>query len=207
MYLSKLVLNPRSRQVRRELAEPYQMHRTLMRAFPAQGLGDADRMLFRVDISRETGIPSVLVQSECLPDWAPLQRARDYLLELFPPKEFQPTFVAGQRLVFRLRANPTVKRDGKRLGLLREEEQENWLRRKGQEGGFQVLGVRLTPEGLLRGTKHGQDSSHALTHLAVRFDGVLQVIAPDQFVEKTLRAGIGSGKGFGFGLLSVAQAE
>ncbi|HKV39599.1 MAG TPA: type I-E CRISPR-associated protein Cas6/Cse3/CasE, partial [Blastocatellia bacterium] len=34
LYFSRLLLNPRSRQVRSELANPYEMHRTLMRAFP-----------------------------------------------------------------------------------------------------------------------------------------------------------------------------
>ena len=34
LYLSRLILNPRSRQVMSEMAHPYEMHRTLMRAFP-----------------------------------------------------------------------------------------------------------------------------------------------------------------------------
>lgn len=41
--------------------------------------------------------------------------------------------------------------------------------------------------------------------LAVRFDGLLEVTDPGKFLE-TLRAGIGSAKGFGFGLLSLAPA-
>ncbi len=34
LYLSRLLLNPLSRQVMGEIAHPYEMHRTLMRAFP-----------------------------------------------------------------------------------------------------------------------------------------------------------------------------
>ena len=34
MYLSRLILNPRNRRVQREIAGPYQMHRSIMRAFP-----------------------------------------------------------------------------------------------------------------------------------------------------------------------------
>ena len=45
-----------------------------------------------------------------------------------------------------------------------------------------------------------------LTHVAVRFDGLLEVTDPVKFLE-TLRAGIGSAKGFGFGLLSLARPE
>ena len=36
MYLSRLILNPRNRRVQREIANPYQMHKTLMRCFPAK---------------------------------------------------------------------------------------------------------------------------------------------------------------------------
>ena len=35
MYLSKLVLNPASRRVRTEIGRPYELHRTLMHAFPS----------------------------------------------------------------------------------------------------------------------------------------------------------------------------
>jgi len=40
--------------------------------------------------------------------------------------------------------------------------------------------------------------------LAVTFDGLLRVTNVPRFVE-TLQAGIGSGKGLGFGLLSLAR--
>ncbi len=42
MYLSKLTLDPRHPQARRDLGDAYEMHRTLARAFaPDQGLLDA----------------------------------------------------------------------------------------------------------------------------------------------------------------------
>ena len=34
LYLSRLALNPRSRQAQAEIRDPYQMHRTLSKAFP-----------------------------------------------------------------------------------------------------------------------------------------------------------------------------
>jgi CRISPR system Cascade subunit CasE len=45
-----------------------------------------------------------------------------------------------------------------------------------------------------------------LTHHAVRFDGLLVVTDPER-LRHALRAGIGSAKGFGFGLLSLARAD
>jgi CRISPR system Cascade subunit CasE len=206
MYLSRLILNPRSRQVRRELAEPYEMHRTLSRAFPSAADGGPGRILFRADVSRATGVPVLLVQSRQVPDWSAVTALHDYLAAPVQWRAISPQFARGQQLRFRLRANPTVKRDGKRLGLLREEDQLAWLRKKGKDGGFAVSGALAAPEGFAQGRKIDAHGPHNLCHLAVRFDGVLTVLDVDCFA-KTLDAGIGAGKAFGFGLLSVPYRE
>ncbi len=215
MYLSRLILNPRSRDARRDISSPYELHRTLMRAFPTAAQNGADRVLFRLDLPREGGYSMVLVQSETSPDWSYLSQD-NYLLDDFSDrpnpewKEFDPQFTTGQILAFRLRANPTkreaVKRDdggrGRRLGLLRPEDQVNWLEHKAEEGGFSILQVTPVNEGLKHGTRK---QTQELSLLSVRFEGVLQVGDPEQF-RLTLQKGIGSGKGLGFGLLSLARA-
>src|SRR5262249_28437292 len=145
MFLSKLLLNTRDRQARRDLTQPYEMHRTLWWAFPDNAPG---RILFRVDPDRTGSRPVVLVQSDLRPQWERLaDRGSRYLLA--PPdfKAFQPSFTNGQRLRFRLRANPTKKvaslskserlagtrtrdgntKNGRRLAILREGEQLAWL--------------------------------------------------------------------------------
>lgn len=206
MFLSKLVLNPRSRQVRRESAQPYELHRTLMRAFPDRASGGPGRVLFRLDAERQTGALTLLVQSGKKPDWSRLSVGQDYLVE--PPKfkTFQPSFAGGQRLAFRLRANPTVKRGGKRLGLVREEDQQVWLRRKAAAAGFRPSFAQAVPEGLVHGRKLSGENRHDMSFLSVRFDGLLQVLDADHFVA-AVRNGIGSGKGVGFGLLSLAKPD
>ncbi len=222
MYLSRLILNPHSRRVQREVMEPYEMHRSLMRAFPTQLERQVERVLFRLDTRLKNGGLVLLVQSLNRPDWSWLAEpaASGYLLPLNEPnpavKPFNPTFSPGQLLAFRLRANPTVKRChgdpanpdkevNKRIGLYREEEQLSWLRRKAAAGGFEVLQVRIRQEGLVRGAIHRDGGeSHTLRLLAVTFDGLLRVTNVPRFVE-TLQAGIGSGKGLGFGLLSLAR--
>jgi CRISPR system Cascade subunit CasE len=215
MYLSRLILNPRSRQVRREADEPYELHRTIMRAFPAAANGGPGRVLFRLDSYSPAaayprgGALTLLVQSEAEPDWGWLAGEHDYLLSIAGDnpavKPYNPTFSAGQRLLFRLRANPTVKRNDKRLGLYREEEQRAWLARKAEESGFIVLTADVRMEGLVDGQIHRPDGdSHTLRLLGVRFDGLLQVVEPAQILQ-TIRNGVGSGKGLGFGLLSVAR--
>jgi CRISPR system Cascade subunit CasE len=218
MYLSRLILDPRSRQVRREVAEPYEMHRTIMRAFPDAGQGGPGRVLFRVDSSAQPGPTglTLLVQSESQPDWGWLSTEPGYLLPGVADnpayKPFRPVFSPGQRLAFCLRANPTVKRkfpgesSSKRVGLYKEEEQREWLARKAEQGGFAVLAVDLMPEGITGGKIHrSREESHSLHLFGVRCEGLLQVIDPGRFLE-TLAGGIGSGKGLGFGLLSLARA-
>lgn len=208
LYLSRLRLDPRSAQVRAELRSPYEMHRTLAKAFAPPSLPDPDakaalaaaRVLFRADqAASERGV-TVLVQSRTTPAWMLLTAGDGYLLSAPEVRAFEPAFRPGHRLAFRLRANPTVKRDGKRLGLYREEEQTAWLRRKAEEGGFAVdTAAPLVEQRSLRAPRKGS----AVEFLAVRFDGILRVLNPPRFAE-TLASGIGSGKGFGFGLLSVA---
>ncbi len=216
MYLSQLTLNPRSRQMRREFSNPYEMHRTLLKAFPDEAAGGPGRVLFRWDTLGRAAEQKlvVLVQSEKKPNWDNLPNPEGYLLPAFAPnpafKEFQPRFVDGQQLYFRLRANPTKRltrdapngkhKKGQRIGLYSEEEQLAWLHRKAKNGGFAVLGVNLTNEGIISGYTKNR---HKLNLLAVRFEGRLQVTDPDKFIQ-ALRSGIGSGKAFGCGLLSLA---
>ena len=214
MYLSRLILNPRIRRVQLEIAEPYQMHRSLMRAFPDDMQEGAERVLFRLEQSARGGALTLLVQSWTLPDWSWLAepRACGYLLPVGEPnpavKSFDLHLAPGQVLAFRLRANPTVKRtiDGKkkRVGLYREQEQMDWLARKAEQGGFRLLSVRTGNETIVGGRIRRDEATHKLRLLAVRFDGLLQVTDPHRLRE-AVRRGIGSGKGLGFGLLSLAR--
>jgi CRISPR system Cascade subunit CasE len=214
MYLSRLILNPRNRRVQKEIAAPYQMHRSLMRAFPDDLVEGDERVLFRLESHSRTGALTLLVQSLALPDWSWLAEpgARGYLLPMDEPnpavKSFNLQFAPGQVLAFRLRANPTVKRTvngkKKRLGLYREEEQIKWLERKAGWGGYCLLSVRTSGQDIVGGRIRHDDTTHKLRLLSVQFDGLLQVTDTDRLRE-TVQRGIGSGKGLGFGLLSLAR--
>ena len=59
---------------------------------------------------------------------------------------------------------------------------------------------------VLSGLKKDEDGVRRLQFYAVQFDGVLQVTDADLLV-RAVQAGIGSGKGFGFGLLSLAPVR
>ncbi len=214
LYLSRLILNPRLRQVQNELAHPYQMHRTILHAFPAP-LPAEERILFRVDWSDAIErLPVLLVQSHTAPRWENLPNPRYLLPEENLPwhiasnpqvKTWQPEFVRGQTLRFRLKANPTVKRNGKRHPIVQPQQQTAWLQRKLQAAGATLLQAERRELGRQVDTKHDQSRSHRITLYGVLFDGWLQVNDPDKLIT-ALAKGIGSAKGMGFGLLSLAAA-
>ncbi len=225
MYLSQLILNPRSKQIRSEVANPYEMHRTVMHAF-ARHAEKGDRVLFRLEIHPRTGMLTLLIQSLLEPDWAFLDvPEKSYLLPLTecPPgveanpalKVFELGLNPGQNLIFRLKANPTVKKTvqtaGKedrktRHGLRREEEQLKWLKYKLEACGARLVSARTCNETKIKGERRQPDGHQELTFLSVQFDGVLEVKDP-AILNTALQAGIGSGKGLGFGLLSLAPAD
>ncbi len=254
LYLSRLILNPRSRQVMSEIAHPYEMHRTLMRAFPTSPDGARARardefgILFRADVDDRRGVVKVYVQSRIEPDWSFLNGLNGYLrtgtgMPEYESKDIMPALRRiqdGQVFFFRLRANPTkrnARRDepgkepdrlkGKRVELQQEDEQIAWLISKGRggregvPGGFELLmetgtdaegkeglipRVNVRCEGKQTGRKRDAAPGHATTHFAVVFDGLLRVTDTDAFLE-TLVHGIGPGKAYGFGLLSVVPAR
>ena len=212
MYLSRLILNPLSRQVQQEIANPYQMHRTILHAFPQDLRANGERVLFRVDALPRTGQLHLLVQSQGKPDWtwlASRDGRRPYLAASDRPnpavKQTDLQLAAGQVLAFRLLANPTKRPGksfgpdkGKRVGLYTAEEQMAWLQRKADQSGFTVLTAVPAAAAKIA------DRTKGVELLSVRFDGLLQVQQPDTVLE-AVRNGIGSGKAFGFGMLSVAR--
>lgn len=219
MYLSRLALNLRNRQVRAELARPYEMHRTLLSAFPDNLTPGEERVLYRMETEPRTDIPLLLVQSQLRPAWERL--AEGYLAagdDNPAVKSFEPHVAPGQVLAFRLVANPTKRLSrslpqgrerSRRVGLTRPEEQEVWLARKGGQHGFNLLSVTIGRQDRVKTTRPAttaDDPAQLITLLGVRFDGLLQVADPDRLLE-AVAAGIGSGKAFGFGLLSLAPAH
>ena len=202
MYLSEIRLNLKSRDVHRDLSNIYELHRTLLRAFPDMDEGGPGRVLYRVESSKHGSVVPVLIQSEKEPHWDFLEEMGYYLSEPVKSKEFDPHFMNGQILSFRLKCNPTVKRNGKRLGLLKDEEQMGWLTRKAEMGGFQIVQTIPVPEGFSKAV----NGKKKLSFYSVRFDGILRVEDPEAFLA-TLENGIGSAKGFGFGLLSIAPSR
>lgn len=216
LYLSRLNLDPLRHEVQRALADSHDLHQLVMTAFPtaAGPARQAFGVLYRLDIHRESGIPTLLVQSAIRPDWSALSRGLLAAGAEPAVKEASASYEAigkGATLRFRLRANPTKRVPanrpndplaGKRVDLLSDDQREEWIKKKLSEAGCRLAGCTIQDEATLRGSRAGQRISHG----AVVYDGLLRVDDPAA-LRAALRQGIGAGKAYGFGLLSVAPAR
>ncbi len=221
MFLHRIHLDPRCREARRDLADPYQLHATLCRAFSlsTQKCPEGE-ILWRLEPETGSdGYPRVLVQSRTIPDWDGIG-VKGWLAKVDSPIDLKTRLKldalnAGRRFRFRLRANPCVTRNGKRQGLLQLVEQEQWMKRKGLLHGFVLpelpasnlsengearIDVQVSQDRMLSGMQH---HGNKIRIFSVLYDGVMTVTDAAAFLN-VLKAGIGHGKALGLGLLSVA---
>ncbi|MFN5515935.1 MAG: type I-E CRISPR-associated protein Cas6/Cse3/CasE [Cyanobacteriota bacterium] len=207
MYLSRLVLNDRERRVYQDLANAHKLHQRIMQGFPDVKEDIATprqdwHILYRQEPESDSLI--ILVQSTIAPDWERLPGG--YLTAVrvksfdWSPQVLKP----GNLYQFRLQANPS-KRDSKTrkiIGFYQQEEQLNWLLNRSESWGFRCLDVDPVPLPNTYGKKRNQSGKISIH--AVLFQGTLQVIDSDKLIS-ALTTGIGRGKSYGCGLLSIAK--
>lgn len=204
MYLTQLLLNPAHAEARRDLADAYQMHRSLSRAFATSADAPVPRFLWRLARERTPGAGNtVLLQAGQPGHWQSLGAAPGYLLAPATDKQvaLDRLVIAGQRCRFRLRANPAVKREGKRWGLHDEAMQLAWLQRQGERLGFAVQGADVSQRERVQVPQ--QRKATRITVDSVLFDGLLTVVDAD-LLRPAMLAGIGPAKALGLGMLSLA---
>lgn len=224
MFLHRIHLDLRCREARRDLSDPYQLHSTLCRAFcePGRKCPEGEFLWRHEPETDSAGCPRILVQSRTIPEWTGIG-VQGWLAKVDPAIDLKErlkldSLKSGQSFRFRLRANPCVTRNGKRLGLLRLDEQEKWIERKGKLHGFSLphhtsfdlsessqerVDTRISQEQMLRGNQH---SGNAIRIFSVLYDGILAVTKTDSFRD-ALQTGIGHGRVMGLGLLSVATVN
>ena len=204
MFLHKLTPSLRHPQARKDLASRYELHRTLASALAiGEGVPPADRYLWRLDQGRD-GAPAILVQTAQPVDWSPLERRHHGYCEDIKANKAMPAgrFEPGEVFHFRLHASPSRMSAGKRSALIDEEEQLAWIRRVAGENGFEIVACDRR-HGCLE-KHHKADGNHIILAVA-EFDGVLRVADMAAFAD-AIECGIGRGKAFGFGMLSLAPA-
>lgn len=213
-YLTRFEFHSARREARRLLASPSAIHGAVLAAFRDPPVGQSTgRILWRIDIdshrsclyilSTERPDLTHLVESAGWsdgPGWATAEY--DVVLE---------GLALGQRWHFRLTANPTRSvRDlerprSRRVGHVTAAQQLDWLVERGAKLGVSFLSEADSPQVLVTGR-----SSVAFRHepaklslTIARYEGVLIVEDP-MLLRQSLLYGIGPGKAYGCGLMTIA---
>ena len=210
--LTRIRLNRRSAAVRRDIANTDHMHKTVMRLAP-DDLGtnprQKARLLFRLEHATNRTPPTLLVQSHQPPDLTRLSRKYGTA----ETRDLAPMLNAltpGLRVRYRITANATASRldpkdrypGSKKRGTvipLYGKQALAWWQRRAENAGLALMTTDLTP--IRRRRTQAPGPLHTLT----RFDGIATIAEPHQ-LHHALLTGIGRGKSYGAGLLSLAPA-
>ena len=215
MYLSSLSLDLSNPSARQALRNGQDMHRNIMRAFPqAEGAARlSSGVLYRIE--QESAYSSkytqlrLLVMSSDIPNWEVISPLG--FVSNSDPKDISAlrhSFEVGRLLHFELVAIPSKKmnsgsRNSRRRMLRSPEEREAWLRRKGEQNGFSIGWVTEVNQVEVVG-KHSRGQEGDFHLRGTRFQGALRIENQEQFTSGFFR-GIGSGKAYGFGLLTLSR--
>lgn len=210
MYLSRLVLNERNSAVQQDLSNAHNLHRRIMQAFPDEQR-DRPRADWNVLFRQEPDSEIVLVQSAIEPNWTHLPSGylSDRTEQSMQVKPFEPQagcLQPGTPLQFRLKANPSKrdKQTHKLIGLFHLSDQLAWLERQAAQRGFKLLHVDAIPTSGVFGVK--AKGTAPVQIFTVLFQGVLEITDSALFIA-TIHQGVGRGRSYGCGLLSIARIQ
>jgi CRISPR system Cascade subunit CasE len=208
MYMTRIIL--------KRLPAPNNIHAILSAAFPGKRSDQANESLWRIDSLGEARV--LIIVSKNSPDTqqivsrigvnsnknsgncnnATLDKTLDYIPFL---KQIQD----GQIWKFRLCANPVEHKKGnpndergKIFALHTVDEQLVWLNKQSAKYGFNVKGCTVIGDSWIVFNK--------VRIRAVTFDGLLAITDAEAF-RTALTNGIGRGKAYGCGLLTVARVQ
>ncbi|MFG2276824.1 type I-E CRISPR-associated protein Cas6/Cse3/CasE [Streptomyces chartreusis] len=222
--LIRIRLNLDNDDIRRNVHRPNSLHKTVMLLAP-EGLGDTPRqkagILFRLEHATHTTPPTLLVQSQMPPDLTRLPAAYGTA----ETRDLTPLLAAlttGRRVRYRITANPSIRRTVKDgtdpffPGVkprhtdvpLHGDDALAWWQRKATRAGLDLHSAALTPLPRSRHPirkEHDDRPSGEFRYALRRFDGEATITDPDQLRNAVL-AGIGRGKAYGAGMLSLAPA-
>ncbi|TXS44075.1 type I-E CRISPR-associated protein Cas6/Cse3/CasE [Streptomyces sp. uw30] len=217
-WLTRMVPNPRSQDVRRDLTSrtaAMNLHRRLMALFPDNAGPDPRAqfgVLFRID-DTPAG-PHILLQSTHQPDLTRLpdgygtaqSRPLDALLDALKP---------GLTIRYRCAASPIRKPGATTRALynlpavvpLTGTHADEWWTRQADTAGLKPLTLHSQPLDTAQATRTPTTGApQHIRHARTRFDGRATITDPDLLRQK-ITEGIGRGKAYGCGLLSIAPAR
>lgn len=213
MYLTRMQLDPTKRSTMRALAEPKLFHGAIECSFT----GERRRNLWRIDSLN--GVQYLMLVSAEKPDLTTAAAQFGYPEASAPweTRDYTPLLnriQPGTRWHFRLTANPTkhtrghavTGQRGKVMPHVTAEHQQRWLQEKASQHGFALTeGEFLAVHNEWYQFRKPQEGGRPVSLLSVTFEGLLTVTDADLFCH-TLTEGIGRGKAYGMGMLTVVRA-
>ena len=205
MYLSRVPLDLAKRKTQIALASPNKFHGAVEESFS----GSRERNLWRIDTLR--GRTYLLLLSVSKPDLSGITEQfgnQDAAAETKEYTGLLERITEGSIWHFRLVANPvhsikTEKGRGKVAAHITEKYQLEWLDSQAEKKGFRLIpNTACVRESNWKIFKK-RNSNQKVQLLEVTFEGILQVQNVDVFQDALLH-GIGRGKAYGMGLLTIA---
>ena len=207
--MPRLELDRSRRETQMALASPNRLHGAIESGFP----GERQRRLWRLDELQ--GRLFLLLVSDEAPDLSAVRaqfsppgatwETRDY-------GAFLERIGNGSKWRFRLGANPTISapraeaQRGKILAHVTAAQQKQWLLDRAEKHGFRLTeeSFEVVKRGFLSFAK-GKERRKVTLGICT-FEGSLEVTDADRFREALTR-GVGRGKAYGLGLMTVAGAS
>lgn len=215
MILTRTHLNGPRPGARKLLGSPRAMHAAVLAGF-SPGT-DPGRVLWRVD---EAGSPApvLYVVSKTVPDLTHVDEQAGWpsrrMAESAPYDGFLAQLAAGQTWAFRTTVNPThrVLRNGRWqvLAHVTVAQQTRWLQDRAESLGVRWASSRDddpdAPSFVLAGrsVRSFKREKATVTLAMATFDGLLEVTDAD-LLRSALIGGIGRGKAYGCGLMTLAR--
>ena len=159
-------------------------------------------------MNRQYSMP-VLIVSEKEPDFDKLSGEYSLGVKTLQYPEKLKNVNQGVIYRFLLRGNPTKKVKGKRIPLKTYEERLQWIQKKSDQSGFDLLDCLIKSERIKESVKtdivkNNTSGVRKITFNSVIYEGTLKITDIEIF-KSSLYNGIGSGKAFGFGLMTIAK--
>jgi CRISPR system Cascade subunit CasE len=192
MFLTRIILS--QEDMRKEsITDAYKVHQRLRSAFPEESKSP----LFKIEKSMKS--LAVFVLSETTPSFK--------MRGIWETKKIPDKFYEYPHYSFKLTANPTIKKiqfdekgnrkkQGKRIPIVKEEDLLGWIERKLSKIGAEKKSLRISSPQVISSYKRGT----RITHSSVEYTGILEV-KDNKVFKQAIKQGIGSAKGFGFGLM------
>jgi hypothetical protein len=192
MYISKIFVDVNFPPVRRDLSSLNFFYNTLKKI---SGGGEPVYRIDNVSLNQTGYIQPLVLLSWNRPLSGTEKIPSGYIakIETF---EYNIPLRSGMVYKFYLKANPSVRMFFKYSDLENEESWKKWLETEGYSKGFEIVDLKVTDDGYVT------CSEKKVKFVSVIFEGAMKITDEEKF-RKAIFTGIGRGREYGLGLLSI----